>query len=68
MNVDLWKELDNLSSKFNISWNWVKGHDGNVFNERCDILCSDELDRRCSLAGKNLNEASFIRSLEKKRR
>ena len=37
-NQDLWRELDELSSSMNISWKWVKGHAGNLHNERCDTL------------------------------
>ncbi|MDR0312923.1 MAG: ribonuclease HI [Treponema sp.] len=37
-NQDLWQHLDALASGFSITWRWVKGHAGNVFNERCDSL------------------------------
>jgi len=37
-NQDLWLELDALAAEFPITWVWVKGHAGNVFNERCDAL------------------------------
>ncbi len=37
-NVDLWQELDALCAPHNISWLWVRGHDGHVENERCDVL------------------------------
>ena len=37
-NRDLWQRLDSLSDGLRISWNWVKGHSGNVYNERCDSL------------------------------
>jgi ribonuclease HI len=37
-NVELWKELDFLVQKYKISWYWVKGHDGNKFNEIADNL------------------------------
>ena len=37
-NQDLWQELDALASGFPIVWNWVKGHSGDNFNERCDEL------------------------------
>jgi ribonuclease HI len=37
-NQDLWLELDALTSEFSIAWNWVKGHAGNPYNERCDKL------------------------------
>jgi len=37
-NKDLWEKLDELSSSVKISWNWVKGHNGHVENERVDEL------------------------------
>ena len=37
-NVDLWQKLDELVSKHEIRWVWVKGHNGHPENERCDAL------------------------------
>ena len=37
-NQDLWMELDTLAAGFSINWVWVKGHAGNLYNERCDAL------------------------------
>ncbi|GMO61278.1 MAG: ribonuclease HI [Treponemataceae bacterium] len=37
-NRDLWEALDALNSDLSVEWQWVKGHDGNFFNERCDKL------------------------------
>ena len=37
-NQDLWQELDALTTDLLITWKWVKGHAGNVYNERCDRL------------------------------
>jgi ribonuclease HI len=37
-NQDLWQRLDKLADFFCIRWEWVRGHQGNVFNERCDKL------------------------------
>ena len=37
-NKELWIELDQLISRHTISWEWVKGHDGNVYNEKADYL------------------------------
>ena len=37
-NVDLWKELDAVNAKHNVTWKWVKGHAGVEGNERADEL------------------------------
>ncbi len=37
-NKELWLELDNLVSLHDISWHWVKGHNGHTENERVDEL------------------------------
>ena len=31
-------QIDDLISKHNISWEWVKGHAGNTYNEKADYL------------------------------
>ena len=38
INSDLWEELLDLIKSLNIKFMWVKGHAGNVYNERCDEL------------------------------
>ena len=38
LNRDLWEKLDILTSKHNIEWFWVKGHNDNELNERADEL------------------------------
>lgn len=37
-NIEMWKELDELRGKHEISYHWVRGHDGHPENERCDVL------------------------------
>ncbi len=37
-NKDLWQELEEMISKHEIKWHWVKGHDGHPENERADEL------------------------------
>lgn len=44
-NQDLWKRLIELVSKHKITWLWVKGHNNNELNERCDKLARAEIDR-----------------------
>ena len=37
-NQDLWKELDELLQKHEVTFHWVRGHDGHPENERADQL------------------------------
>ncbi|MCQ2977392.1 MAG: ribonuclease HI [archaeon] len=37
-NVELWQELLVEMDKHEITFHWVKGHDGNEYNEICDKL------------------------------
>ena len=37
-NKELWVELDDLITKHNINWEWIKGHAGNKHNEKADYL------------------------------
>jgi ribonuclease HI len=37
-NHDLWAELDRLRTVHEITWQWVRGHNGHAENERCDRL------------------------------
>lgn len=39
-NVDLWHDLIAATARHKVSWQWVKGHDGHVENERVDRLAS----------------------------
>ena len=37
-NVDLWQLLDAQAGEHDVTWHWVKGHDGDPENERADEL------------------------------
>ena len=39
-NQDLWQRLDDLCSKRDVSWHWVKGHAGHAGNEKADALAN----------------------------
>ena len=47
-NKDLWLRFYQLSQNHNIKFKWVKGHNVNIENNRCDILATEAAD------GKNL--------------
>lgn len=38
LNVELWTELLALINFHKVSFVWVKGHAGHIYNERCDRL------------------------------
>ncbi len=44
-NADLWKQLDKLAQKHQITWNWVKGHSGHYENERADELANKGIEK-----------------------
>jgi ribonuclease HI len=39
-NEDLWRELDELASRHEVKWVWVRGHSGHDGNERADALAN----------------------------
>jgi ribonuclease HI len=39
-NADLWQRLDAAMERHDVDWRWVKGHAGNVGNERADGLAN----------------------------
>ena len=44
LNRDLWEQLLELAGCHQISWQWVRGHDGHKENERCDLLARKAID------------------------
>lgn len=44
-NPDLWEELLELVSRHEIEYEWVKGHAGHPYNERCDAMAQSEAEK-----------------------
>jgi len=44
-NKDLWQELDILTKKYDIQWEWVKGHSGNIENDIADKLATSAINK-----------------------
>ena len=44
LNPDLWEEILRLLQIHDVTFVWVKGHDGHAYNERCDKLATDFAD------------------------
>ena len=43
-NQDLWQALDEIANKHDVTWKWVKGHNGNPGNEAADELANRGID------------------------
>ena len=41
VNPDLWERLLDLCEGHDVTFHWVKGHSGNLHNERCDRLATE---------------------------
>tara|TARA_X000001036_G_scaffold277896_2_gene258164 strand:+ start:917 stop:1351 length:435 start_codon:yes stop_codon:yes gene_type:complete len=44
-NQDLWERIDSLIQVHNVTFFWVKGHDGNPDNERVDKLAVQAISK-----------------------
>lgn len=44
LNEDLWRELIEAAQRHDVTWHWVKAHNGHPENERADQLASDAAD------------------------
>jgi len=42
-NQDLWQRLDEAAKRHEVSWHWVRGHDGHAENERADQLAREAI-------------------------
>jgi ribonuclease HI len=45
-NTDLWRALDEACARHDVSWKWVRGHDGHAENERADALARGAIPKR----------------------
>jgi len=45
VNQDLWQEVLEISSKHRVRWVKVKGHSDNEWNNRCDFLARQEIEK-----------------------
>ena len=42
LNLEMWKEYDKVSNNKIISFEWIKGHSGNEYNEKVDKMALNE--------------------------
>jgi ribonuclease HI len=45
-NLDLWKILDEETQRHRVQWEWVRGHNGDPYNERTDELARSAAEGR----------------------
>ncbi len=46
LNPDLWQQLLDLCERHDVDFVWVRGHAGNVENERCDRLSTEAAEKK----------------------
>ena len=44
-NVDLWKQISDEIDRHKVDWRWVKGHNGNPYNERADRIAHQTMKK-----------------------
>jgi ribonuclease HI len=44
-NMELWRRLLDAAKPHTIDWRWVRGHAGDVMNERADMLATQARER-----------------------
>lgn len=67
-NQDLWQQLANLSAGHEISWEWIRGHDGHYFNERCDRLAKRAVEEGMRAAAEHLRAVAAPKQVEESAR
>ena len=45
MNLELWKQLDELRQMHQLRYHWVRGHNNHPQNERCDVLAVAAIEK-----------------------
>ncbi|MBE9533060.1 MAG: ribonuclease HI [Proteobacteria bacterium] len=44
-NVDLWQRMEKAAQQHTLEWEWVRGHQGHIENERADQLAVDAREK-----------------------
>lgn len=45
LNQELWERLDKMLTIHTVTFEWIKGHNGHTYNERCDKLAVGEYQK-----------------------
>jgi ribonuclease HI len=57
-NLPLWAYILELKTKLNIKWSWVRGHDGDEFNEQADQAAVNEYKAILKKRAENLTSGN----------
>lgn len=52
-NKDLWQRMIKLLNKHSVEFQWIRGHSGDKYNERCDLLARDAAREAAAMCGKD---------------
>ncbi|WP_346948749.1 RNase H family protein, partial [Dyella sp.] len=44
-NQDLWQRLATATATHQLRWQWVRGHNGHVENERVDVAAREQAEQ-----------------------
>ena len=67
-NQDLWQRLATLAARHEIRWQWLPGHAGHYFNERCDRLAKRAVEEGNRAAEESVRSAAAARLAEEQAR
>jgi ribonuclease HI len=45
LNRDLWERLLSAAEPHQLEWEWIRGHNGHIENERCDFLAREAIKK-----------------------
>jgi ribonuclease HI len=51
-NMDLWQRILDAAKAHKIEWLWVRGHSGDLMNERADVLATEARERLLKMSVK----------------
>ena len=63
-NQDLWLLLDDINKRLSIEWNWVKGHENNLYNNQADKYAVDSMKNQQAVSLKNNQPIDALKGFE----
>lgn len=63
-NQSLWVQMESLAGDRNMQWNWIRGHNEHLENERCDALANYAMDHHGAIANVTPNPEPSVSSID----